>query len=240
MTNWARIERHRLCDLFDEVGPDAPTLCGDWRTRDLAAHLILRESRPDAVPGVLSQLGPLRRHTESVQRKLADPALDWTATVERIRQGPPRWSPMRIQAVDRLANTVEFFVHHEDVRRGGNRAANADGAEPTPTAPRQLEADLTRTLTAALRRFGALLRRTPAALELRLPDGDVILRRKAHRSGRSGETAPPTTDGGGTVVVRGQAGELVLFAYGRQAVAAVTMTGDDSQIAAMRLAPLGI
>ena len=38
-----------LCDLFEEVGPDAPTLCGDWTTRDLAAHLVMRERRPDDV-----------------------------------------------------------------------------------------------------------------------------------------------------------------------------------------------
>lgn len=94
MTNWARVERHRLADLLDQVGPDAPTLCGDWRTRDLAAHLILRDRRPDAVPGVVLKLARLRRHTESVQRQLADPARDWATTVDTIRQGPPRWSPM--------------------------------------------------------------------------------------------------------------------------------------------------
>ena len=31
--------------------------------------------------------------------------------------GPPRLSPWRIDAVDRLINTVEYFVHHEDIRR---------------------------------------------------------------------------------------------------------------------------
>lgn len=53
MTNPARSERHALCDLFMEVGPDAPTLCGEWTTRDLAAHLVVRESRPDAAAGIL-------------------------------------------------------------------------------------------------------------------------------------------------------------------------------------------
>src|SRR5262249_6128699 len=37
------IERQRLCDLLDELGPRAPTLLGPWTTQDLAAHLVLRE-----------------------------------------------------------------------------------------------------------------------------------------------------------------------------------------------------
>ena len=44
-------ERAALVTTMRAVGPDAPTLCGDWTTRDLAAHLVLRERRPDAAPG---------------------------------------------------------------------------------------------------------------------------------------------------------------------------------------------
>jgi len=36
-------ERAQLCDLFDELGPQAPTLLAPWTTHDLAAHLVLRE-----------------------------------------------------------------------------------------------------------------------------------------------------------------------------------------------------
>ncbi len=250
MTNWARIERHRLCELLEEVGPDAPTLCGDWRTRDLAAHLILRERRPDAVPGVVIKLRPLRRHTESVQRTLADPARDWATTVDTIRQGPPHWSLMRLGPIDQLVNTVEFFVHHEDVRRGSDAensptrseptGSEPAGSEPAGAQPRQLEADLARTLTAAGRRIGALLRRTPVALELRLPDGEVIVRRQAHRGRGRGDGAATPLQANGTVVVTGEAGELVLFAYGRQAVAAVELTGADSAVAAVRQATFGL
>ena len=46
MTRYAFAERLALADLMAEVGPDAPTLCGGWTTRDLAAHLLLRERRP--------------------------------------------------------------------------------------------------------------------------------------------------------------------------------------------------
>lgn len=53
MTAFARSERLALCETLRAVGPDAPTLCEGWLTRDLAAHLVLRESRPDAAPGIV-------------------------------------------------------------------------------------------------------------------------------------------------------------------------------------------
>ena len=51
-------ERTQLAKLLLEVGPDAPTLCGDWTTRDLAIHLYLRENRPDAAAGMF--IGPVK------------------------------------------------------------------------------------------------------------------------------------------------------------------------------------
>lgn len=44
--------RASLCDTFDEVGALAPTNCEGWLAQDLAAHLWLREHRPDALPGI--------------------------------------------------------------------------------------------------------------------------------------------------------------------------------------------
>src|SRR5215467_11727435 len=67
--SYARDERAALCALFDETGPQAPTLCAGWRTADLAAHLVLRERRPDAAVGILG--GPLARHTQRVNQALA-------------------------------------------------------------------------------------------------------------------------------------------------------------------------
>ena len=55
--SYSREERRALCALLDETGPDAPTLCEGWTTGDLAAHLVLRERRPDAAAGVAG--GPL-------------------------------------------------------------------------------------------------------------------------------------------------------------------------------------
>jgi hypothetical protein len=50
----ARQDRLALCDLFDELGPDAPTLNEGWSTADLAADLVARDRRPDSVPGLLA------------------------------------------------------------------------------------------------------------------------------------------------------------------------------------------
>ena len=111
--NPAQSERHALCNLFLEVGPDAPTLCEGWNTRDLAAHIIVRESRPDAAGGIL--IKPLAAYGEKVRKGVA--LRDWKSLVEAIRNGPPRLSPMRLTFLDRLTNTLEFFVHLEDVRR---------------------------------------------------------------------------------------------------------------------------
>jgi hypothetical protein len=64
---YAREERAALAALLAETGPDAPTLCEGWQTRGLAAHLVLRERRPDAAAGVMG--GPLAGYTARVQRR---------------------------------------------------------------------------------------------------------------------------------------------------------------------------
>ena len=46
MTDYSRVERLALCDLFDAVGPAAPTLCEGWDAYDLAVHLYVREADP--------------------------------------------------------------------------------------------------------------------------------------------------------------------------------------------------
>src|ERR1700716_221246 len=118
----AKDERSALCDLFTELGPDQPTLCDGWRTRDLAAHLVLRERRPDAAAGIM--IKALAGHTQRVQDSYA--ARPWPELVELVRSGPPAWWPTAIDAVDEAVNAAEFFVHHEDVRRG------QPGWEPRP------------------------------------------------------------------------------------------------------------
>jgi len=112
--SYSREERLALCALLEKTGPDAPTLCAGWTTGDLAAHLVLREHRPDAAAGVLS--GPLAGYTARVQRRIRE-RIPFPDLVQMIKSGPPRLSFMSVPGVDEHTNAVEYFVHHEDVRR---------------------------------------------------------------------------------------------------------------------------
>src|SRR5919112_5833467 len=113
MTRFARDERRALCDTLLSTGPDAPTLCEGWTTRDLAAHLVLRDRRPDAELG--RQVPFLAGHAAAVRDGVR--GTEWTELVDLVRSGPPVWSPARLGRLDEAMNTAEMFVHHEDVRR---------------------------------------------------------------------------------------------------------------------------
>ena len=76
----ARAERQALCDTLLEIGPDAPTLCDPWLTRDLAAHLVIRERRPDAALGI--SVPALAGHTERTQKHYADG--EWARLVDLV------------------------------------------------------------------------------------------------------------------------------------------------------------
>ena len=65
----AQRERAALVQTLRAVGPDAPTLCEGWTTRDLAAHLVVRERRLDATLGIMVPF--LAGYTEKVQDKVA-------------------------------------------------------------------------------------------------------------------------------------------------------------------------
>src|ERR1700744_2502873 len=114
LVTYAQQERAALAALLDETGPDEPTLCAGWQTRDLAAHLVLRERRPDAGGGMMG--GPLAGYTERVQRHYLDPH-PYPELVRVVKAGPPPLPPCSIPGADAAGNTVEYFVHHEDVRR---------------------------------------------------------------------------------------------------------------------------
>ncbi|WP_127782399.1 TIGR03085 family metal-binding protein [Rhodococcus sp. X156] len=196
----AQDERAALSALLLEVGPDAPTLCGGWRTRDLAAHLVLRERRPDAAPGILVPL--LAGYTDHVQAGIAN--RHWPTLVEQVRTGPPLLSPYRL--LDAQVNGLEFFVHHEDVRR-------AEG----DWKPRQLAAATEDELWGRLTLVGRVgYRKSPVGVVLQRPGGATI-----------------TVKGGPrTVTLCGEPSELVLHAFGRDAVQLET-TGADVDVQAV-------
>src|SRR5260370_10656025 len=157
--SYSREERLALCALLDKTGPDAPTLCEGWDNSDLAAHLVLRERRPDAAGGVIG--GPLAGYTARVQNRIKE-RTSFADLVRTIRSGPPRLSVMAIPGVDERANAVEFFVHHEDVRR----------AAPD-WAPRQISRGESDMLWQRLRRARFMLRKAPVGVELAREDADM-------------------------------------------------------------------
>src|SRR5919112_3944556 len=106
----AQRERRALVDTMRGVGPDHPTLCGDWTTRDLAAHLVIRERRVDAAPGIL--IPKFAGYTERVQTQVAAET-DWDELLTLVGSGPPTLSPFKL--LDPLINVTEMFIHHEDV-----------------------------------------------------------------------------------------------------------------------------
>ncbi|MFD4183108.1 TIGR03085 family metal-binding protein [Rhodococcus sp. NPDC058514] len=152
----AHDERLALVVTMAEFGPDAPTLCGQWTVRDLAAHLVLRERRPDAAAGIM--ISALAGYTERVQASIARGSFE--DLLEQIRTGPPAWSPMR--PFDEQLNLAEMFVHHEDVRRGG-----ADWQ------PRELDPAWQGPLWALARRMGGrAYRKASCTVVLERPDGE--------------------------------------------------------------------
>ncbi len=172
--------------------------------------MVVRERRADAAGGIM--LGPLKARLERVQAEFA--AKPYEELIQLIRTGPPRMSLYALKQVDEAANTVEFYVHAEDVRR----------AQPDWT-PRELDAVFANALWSRIEKMARVLgRKSPVGMVLRRPDGQTAV---AHR-------------GTPVVTVTGEPGELVLFAFGRQDAARVELEGDKDAITRLQDARLGI
>lgn len=207
----ARAERAAFVATLLDVGPDAPTMCEGWTTRDLAAHVVVRESRLDAAPGITIPF--FAGYTENVRARTA--AGSWTGLVMRLADGPPWFSPMK--PLDRWLNLSEMFVHHEDVLRGG---ADPNG----PWTPRVLDDGLQDALRGAVRSAVMLaMTNVPAAVTLATTEGVVLA----------------TVGRGEPVTVTGTPGELLLFAFGRAPVD-VRFSGSGAAIEALKDSSRGI
>ena len=178
---------------------------------DLAAHLVLRERRPDAGAGIIG--GPMARYTRKVQAHIA--TRPYPDLVSLVRSGPPRLSLMGIPGADERVNAVEFFVHHEDVRR----------AQPD-WQPRELDQAFSETLWRRLGMARLLLRKAPVGVELVRSDAPAD-------GGRVRITAKAKTP---VVTVTGPAAELTLWCMGRTSAALVRLDGSDPDVAALAAA----
>ncbi|MFJ7154825.1 TIGR03085 family metal-binding protein [Streptomyces sp. NPDC101118] len=210
MSTHAKRERLLLADLLEQAGPDAPTLCEGWRTRELAAHVVVRERRPDAAGGLL--LNVLKTRLDQAMAEYT--AKPYEELIRLIRTGPPKMSVYALKQIDEAANAVEFFVHAEDVRR----------AQPD-WSPRELDPVFADSLWARLEKLARLTgRKSPVGLVLRRPDGRTAV---AHK-------------GTPVVTVTGEPGELTLFCFGRQDAARIELDGEKTAVAQLTTAKLGI
>lgn len=207
MTTWAEHERAALCDALVELGPDAPTLCEGWQTRDLAAHCYVRERRPDAAIGVLP-LGPLSAYTDRVMASTLR-TLGYDEIVQRLRHIPLY---LRFGPTDAAINTVEYFVHTEDVRR------------PNGMPARDLPDDFERTIWRRLSKQARLsFRRVDAEITLVPTIGDPV------RVGR-----------GERLEIHGRPSELMLLAFNRKDAAKVDLMGSTDAVGKLQQATLGL
>jgi uncharacterized protein (TIGR03085 family) len=201
MASHSAAERTALADALSNAGPHLPTLCDGWTTTELAAHLVIRDRRPDAAAGIL--ISALAGWNQRVQSRYA--TRPYPDLVELFRAGPPWTSPLALPGVDARANLAEHFVHCEDVRR----------AIPG-WAPRELPADLQQALWDQLSMTGrSLLRRSPVAVTLQTPDG------------RSKQVLKREGEG---IELIGEPGELMLYAFGRKDHSQVQIEGPDAAV----------
>ena len=208
MTSFARRERLALSDTALRFGPDAPTLCDPWDTRMLVCHLLVRERHPVAATGItVGALDAVTRHT---MERLAHE--DFARLVQRFRS--PGLVPFGWPGVEQVFNTLEHFIHHEDIRR-----ANGDG----PRHP--VDPDLADALWWRLRAFAmAMFRRVHGVgVELRRVDGATVRAKRGEPS----------------VTITGEVPELFLYGFNRKSASAVGLVGPEDAVARIREAPLG-
>lgn len=216
----AQTERAALCDLLELTGPDAPTLCEGWTTHDLAAHLWVRETDPLGAPGIIAK--PLASLTE---RRMEEAKQRWSypELVARIRRGPAPLSLFALPGLDEGANALEFFVHHEDVRRAGQ----------APLAPRDLPAETEDWMWRRLQLLArAFFRRTEVG---------VVLERSG--AGSEDDERPATIRAAGgsqTVTLVGRPSELILYGQGRGTHADVLAVGEPEALQSLGRADLGL
>lgn len=213
MEPMSRSERAALCNAALDAGEQAPTLCGSWTVKDLVIHLLVRERDPLGAPGIL--VPRLESLTDRAARRLADQ--DFTALVERVRQGPPKWSPMALPPLDRAVNTLEYFVHHEDIRRAG-----------TDWEPRELTDREQKAIWKSIAVAGkGLVRSAGVPVEIRW-------------AGDERERSAVLRKGDDPVVVTGLPSEVALFLFGRDQHAPLDFAGPDQQVERLRKGDLGL
>jgi uncharacterized protein (TIGR03085 family) len=206
--SYVRKERRALCASAVRAGPDAPTLCEGWDVKDLVCHLLLRENSLVAAAGIA--VPAFAGLTDKEMRRLAKKP--FAELVSQLRSH--RLTFFALPPVDAAFNTLEYFVHHEDIRR----------AQPG-WRRRSLPADDVDVLWKALRAQGAALVRSAGV--------PVVVRRTD-----TGETST-LLPGRAPVVVSGPVSEVVMYLHGRDQVRDLAFDGPADKVAKVRRSDLG-
>jgi uncharacterized protein (TIGR03085 family) len=203
-------ERAALASALEQAGPNQPTLCAGWETKDLLAHLIIRERRPDAAAGIIIPF--LKRQREQIEAKYS--AKDFGSLIELFRSGPGLLSPFAIPQVDNLANLIEFVIHYEDVRR----------AQPN-WRPRTDIPELQTEIRKRLPKFSLLaLRKSKVGLLM-------VDQEMTQHWLKRGRTA---------IEIHGEPIEILLYLSGRQQNAQVSIHGSPAAIATFERNKFGL
>lgn len=200
-------ERGRLITTLERVGGDAPTLCEGWVTEDLLRHLVVREIYPHValsskIPGKL---------TAGQREKMAElESASYEELLDEFRNGRQKYSPLNLSAVDKAFNTLEYVIHHEDVRRA-----------QTPALGRVLPEKEQKEIFSSLKALAQLnFLKAPAQIVLNAPGvGSItVLASKRHDK---------------TVTITGTPLELAMYAFGRD-ICQVVFDGDEDAIKAVQ------
>ncbi len=205
----ARHERSGLCSLALVVGEDAPTLCDGWDVKDLVCHLLLRETSPVGAPGLA--IPAFSGLTDREMRRLRKQP--FVHLVEKLEN--TRFRAFALPPADAAFNTLEYFVHHEDIRR----------AQPGWRRRAMSDEDLG-TLWRALKANGpTLARRTGVGLTIRRTDTEETARLLA---------------GPHSVEVSGPVPEIVMFLHGRAQVRDLAFDGPEDAVDRLQGASRGV
>lgn len=243
-------ERTALGDAFAESGPDQPTLCEGWQTRDLLQHLVLRDAGPLLV---------LREGKANAEARVREAA--WAGLIQEFRDGPPPGSPFRLPGANTAANFEEFFIHHEDVRRGTPGWTRRE-------LPPEIEDAIWRRLRSPFGRVAA--RRAGVGVHIHRTDAASQQTGKRYHGDAPADVAGPddarhavdaeTPEAARPVIpdrfargehatlrakrpgviVSGRPSELLMFLFGRQRAAEVTLHGPVEAVERLMHARLGI
>jgi hypothetical protein len=186
------------------------SLLAPWTTRDIAAHLILRERDHLAGPGLILP-GAWSRFAQRRQTALARRDFPWlTAT---LRSGPRRASSAPDGCAGWRAST-------------SSSSTTRTCAEPTAAAPGRTSPRWTRPCGATSGAGAGSSRGGCTA-------------RALSSSGR-GPARPSARRGEPTARIAGPPGEMLLYLFGRQQAAQVEVSGPDAAVQAVRSARFGM